>query len=1014
MNRIYKVIWSKVKNQYVVVSELAHSNGKQSRTGKRSLRSRIAALVVCGAIAAFGVYGTVPMEQAFAVEGGTATAGQYIAVAVDTNNNSYQEQQRVNGRWQWVTVNYEVGDERQFEDAEGNSYNYTYVSVQDTNGEYHNYWVRDGYTIEIDNEKRYNGAQNDLIIKAYKDSEETSNAGLISSYQTASSAGNITTATGYNIQDSNTGMYGGAVNTGGVETPSTYGYNLDLSGNGSYSTRVSYNNIGTYFKEVTLENGIYRYNGQAVATNNLYVIGGTVGVFVNPNTNSVYTGNVYGDNNEILMSGMSNNEIYTYWGAEIDDPRATISNMTISQYNQDRQELKNDIKGIHGDDIEKITLGQSEQGGGTISLDRYGAYDAATDSYTGEYSVDGTIKITSEGGTNGDDVKIRFDNRYTDDEGQQQGGTFTVDVGSKVVANATEGTESGTLSSVSINGNVYTLPTGTTYTKGNGIAISDENVISVDLAKDSEQNNISGLHFDENGGLANNLKVTADTSEGTHSDGGNWTITDTAQANEIFKNTTLSSVSNTEIDNGEEGDNRVVYGNNYTISDTDGNTVTLKDVASASKLEDVDTRVTNVENDTITGGSISDSGKISLTQQDGTSLTLDNAIHDYALVDKEGGYSVENNSVTLDVQDQYGNGTDRTVTINGIASTADVAAAKTEVKAGTNIASIGTSTDETDKHTIYTINAEGAKVSADSNFIVTPKTDEVTNITDYNIGLANTVTIGSGENAKPVKIDGVNGEVTGLTNTTLDVTGFATSNRAATEEQLKAAMEEFEGNNYTGWTVSANGQNGSTVASGKTVDFSGVTVGEGDDATSNVTVTKTTDDDGNTQLAFDLGSDLNITNITANGSITANNMYVTTTDGTNNKSVVNVEYFNANEKHIATSEDKDYPENGYTVDKNTHTVTLTEVDGSGTATGNSVVIKDVASADDLADVKADVDAGWTAQVNGNAAKNVTPESPTLNFVDGTNTNVSYDGGIKVSLNDDVILDADTTEVTLLY
>lgn len=52
MNKIYKVIWSKVKNQYVVVSELAHSNGKQSRTSRNSIRSRIAALVVCGAIAA--------------------------------------------------------------------------------------------------------------------------------------------------------------------------------------------------------------------------------------------------------------------------------------------------------------------------------------------------------------------------------------------------------------------------------------------------------------------------------------------------------------------------------------------------------------------------------------------------------------------------------------------------------------------------------------------------------------------------------------------------------------------------------------------------------------------------------------------------------------------------------------------------------------------------------------------------------------------------------------------------
>ena len=77
MNKIYKVIWSKVKNQYVVVSELAHSNGKQSRTSRNSIRSRIAALVVCGAIAAFGVFGAGP-NSAFAAGVGTMTDSKYI------------------------------------------------------------------------------------------------------------------------------------------------------------------------------------------------------------------------------------------------------------------------------------------------------------------------------------------------------------------------------------------------------------------------------------------------------------------------------------------------------------------------------------------------------------------------------------------------------------------------------------------------------------------------------------------------------------------------------------------------------------------------------------------------------------------------------------------------------------------------------------------------------------------------------------------------------------------------
>ena len=57
MNRIYKVIWSKVKNQYVVVSELAHSNTKSS--GKRITRivGRTAAAVLASLmITAGGIF----------------------------------------------------------------------------------------------------------------------------------------------------------------------------------------------------------------------------------------------------------------------------------------------------------------------------------------------------------------------------------------------------------------------------------------------------------------------------------------------------------------------------------------------------------------------------------------------------------------------------------------------------------------------------------------------------------------------------------------------------------------------------------------------------------------------------------------------------------------------------------------------------------------------------------------------------------------------------------------------
>lgn len=98
MNKIYKVIWSKVKHQYVVVSELAHSNGKQSRTSRSSIRSRIAALVVCGAIAAFGV---LPMNSAFAATSYTEDSGESTTTAKTgatiIDNDVY---------WDWGTENH--------------------------------------------------------------------------------------------------------------------------------------------------------------------------------------------------------------------------------------------------------------------------------------------------------------------------------------------------------------------------------------------------------------------------------------------------------------------------------------------------------------------------------------------------------------------------------------------------------------------------------------------------------------------------------------------------------------------------------------------------------------------------------------------------------------------------------------------------------------------------------------------------------------------------------------------
>ena len=114
------------------------------------------------------------------------------------------------------------------------------------------------------------------------------------------------------------------------------------------------------------------------------------------------------------------------------------------------------------------------------------------------------------------------------------------------------------------------------------------------------------------------------------------------------------------------------------------------------------------------------------------------------------------------------------------------AAAKTEVVKGTNIASVVKTTATNDGHTVYTVNAKGTSVSVDGNFNLNTTTDAETNVTNYGISLKDSVTIGG---THAVTINGTDGTVTGLTNTTWNKDSI-TSGRAATEDQLQAVATE--------------------------------------------------------------------------------------------------------------------------------------------------------------------------------------------------------------------------------
>lgn len=526
MNKIYKVVWNTVRNCYVVGSELISSkSGRHSTSNGKSssLKVTLTVLALCG-MTALGS-GVAP---AYAADAGTAVASQYVAVLVNTDNNYYYTSW---GR----KVQY--SDTRDFD---GHSYHKETVSGE-------TYWVRDGYSIKYEENERYPGARKDNIIKAYKtDSyEDSSDKGLLKSNQIMIESAGISTLTGVDLDNVSGGTYVGATNSGSTTTPSSFNYMIK-DDNGTY-VDAGNANFSKRFKDATKNtDGTYSYNGEVIANDNLYVVNDQVGVFLTSG-GKVYTGKVFGANNEVLMTTKSDSgTMYSYWGADTPDPNTKLADMTIGQFNQALEKVNNNSKAVAGDTIKEIKTTAKTDGGGTIDLVRRGQYNSATGQYEGKHKVGSGITITSHGGTNGEDVKINFSNGTTG---------FDVAAGSKVEAiKATESTTDITtdITGLKINGKTYNIKTGQTYTAGDNISINGNEI----SATDTDTTYTAG----DNVSISNDNKISA-------------------------TNTTLVAGEAEKKDDS------------YIVKDTAGNEVTLEDVASASKLTEVNNQVTeNTQN----------------------------------------------------------------------------------------------------------------------------------------------------------------------------------------------------------------------------------------------------------------------------------------------------------------------------------------------------------------------------------------------------------------------------------
>lgn len=604
MNRIYKVIWNRARHCYVVVSELATRSGKE-KSRHLTVAARLTAAVICAGALSLGM-GTFQLAEAAEPAAASTTQNQYVAFLVVQNSND-------NGR-----------DTNTFNGA-------TYHKVILSDGKTR-YWVRDGYTLTEQDAQKYTSlSQSDKRYDVAYTGSGQQPSDILSSATSAVSSTGVTTNAGETLNQVTASAFEGLSQGGGTQVPGNWDYIIyDPSWEGHTQANTS---TRTYYKDgyadmynrsasatgsplgfVTTTdansklvwNGTlnqYTYNGKAVDTSHLYVIGGKLGVFTNYDKSEVYEGTVYGANNEILMTAMKDGTYYSYWAAPVTDPNATMETYRVSDYNKDLATLKDNDVALYHNDIKSVDMtkgGTTIAPTATITTMRNGNGTAQ--------AVDGAITVTGGGGTNGQDTTVTLSNTTN---GANVSQTFTT--GSKVVAK-TASTGSSELQSLSINGKDYTTAlkfggdnhSTTTITKNlseeldilggaDSTKLTDNNIgvnasdstLKVQLAKDVNLTDAGSLtvgntKIDTNGltiahtdstGASNNVILTGSQI----SMGGNQ-ITNVASGGDVGTNganiNDIIRVSQEKIH--IEGDNKNITATSTTNQDTNIRTTTVK------------------------------------------------------------------------------------------------------------------------------------------------------------------------------------------------------------------------------------------------------------------------------------------------------------------------------------------------------------------------------------------------------------------------------------------------------
>lgn len=632
MNKIFKVIWNEARNAYVVVSEIAKNHGSKSCSTKKLLAMLIATGVMT--CASFDVLAAEPAAK-------ETNKSQYVAFKDDSPHLYDGKVKKFGG------------------------YNYIYDATN-------KYWVREGYVLTVDeNGGKYTPLSQKDVRADVAYTRTGVPKGILQSVTSTVSASGTVTNMGESLNKITAGSFAGVSHAGGTEVEGSWDYIIkDASWEGevdSSNYKDGYVNlyagetatapkgfVNTDSKDLIWDDSrqAYFYKNQRVDYSNMYVINGKLGVFTNADSTKVYTGTVYGKNNEILMTVKDkDNNFYSYWAAEVTDPSATMATYRVEEYNKNLEKLVENDDALNRNDIKEVTLTKGDDSA-IIRLVRNGGN-----------AVDGAITVTSGGGTDGsgadNDTFVKISNGTTEqtfatgskveaivDKGATtgikiNGEDYTIKSGSKV--SVTQNADKKT-TTITVDGTETTITdTDTTYTEGDGIKISGANAISV-------SKNLTGMQSINGAGGKINLADSAITVNETtfNKDGRIQNVANGTETKDAVNfgqlQETNNKVENLKVEAGKH--TTLVNGENTTVEQVgdgkDGKQYKVNvDLSQYAKTEDV--AVVYVDNNKNKSLHTTNSGAV---ESNAIALGKGASAHENSVVIGDGAYTQKGNFLT--------------------------------------------------------------------------------------------------------------------------------------------------------------------------------------------------------------------------------------------------------------------------------------------------------------------------------------------------------------------------------